>query len=320
MKDRRFKSSILVVMAMVVLAAGQAKAVNKVLYRLNLKKGQKYYLKMTTEQNVTQTFMGKEQRTEQTITMGTNFDIKDVDAKGNAWVQYTYKLAKLRQKGPMGEIVFDSSKTDVNIPLQAQGFAALLGESFSLKLTPDGKVEEIKGLDKMRSNIEKKLPPGPMRQGLMAGLERFVSKKAIKELTESSMGIYPSKAVGVGDSWSKTVTLSYGFGVIMENKWTLKERKGGVATIESVSTIKPNPKATPMKIGTTKISYQFSGKQQGQIKMREATGHIIRSKADQQLEGVMKIEVSGTGAQPQEMSLPMNIKSVITTEMSVRKK
>lgn len=316
MNGRRFK--IVIFVSIVTLSFVQARAAEKKQYKLKFEKGQRYYIKMITEQQISQSFMEQEQNIEQTIGMGTDLDVNDVDDNGNAWVRYTYRWAKLRQKGPMGEIIYDSSEEDSPVPPPAQGFAALLGEGFLLKMTPKGQVEEVKGLEKMRSNILTKLPEGPMREGMMKGLEQYLSDEAIKEMTESSMAMYPDNPVGVGDSWSKEVVLSHGFGMALENKWTLKESKDGVATVEVVSVIKPNAEAKPMEMGDTKMSYEFSGKQQGLIKIQESTGQLMHSKIEQQLSGKMKIQAPGPEAQ--EMTMPMKIKGIITMEMSERKK
>jgi hypothetical protein len=288
----------------------------KMLYRLEFEKGQKYHMRMITEQNVSQTVMDQEQKAEQTIGMGIDMDVNDVDSSGNAWVRYAYTWMKMRQKGPMGEILYDSSQKDLSVHPMAQGFAALLGESFSANLTPKGQVEAVKGLEQMRSNILGRLPEGPMREYMVKSLEQFLSEEAIKEFTESSMAVYPDEPVGVGDSWNKTLVLTLGVPMIVENEWTLKQRKDGVGFIDVQSTIKPNLEAKPMEMGSMKMSYEISGEQQGVIEIKESTGQMIRSKLTQQLSGQMKMKVDGE--EPTEMTLPMKIDGVVTIEMTER--
>ncbi|MCX5638754.1 MAG: DUF6263 family protein [Planctomycetota bacterium] len=276
MKDKRFQLAALaaaLVGVVVVVADGE----EKVQYSLKLEKGNKYYIQMITEQQISQTVMGQEQNVERTMGMGMNFDVNDVNESGSALVRYTYTWVKLGLKGPMGEAVYDSSQKDALVPPMAQSFAGLVGEGFSVKLTRQGKVEQVRDLDK----------------------------------------IYPDRPVGVGDSWNKTIVLSVGFPMIMENKWTLKEHKDGVATIELDSTIKPDPNAKPMEMGQMKMSYELSGRQQGLIRMRESTGQLISSKMEQQLSGQVKTQ--SAGLQPQEMVVPMKIKGVVTMEMTERK-
>ena len=315
MRVRRFRLGILAVAAVVALAVLCAEGAEKRSYRLKLEKGKKYYFRMITKQEISQTAMGRQQSVEKTIGMGMDLDVNEVDANGAMLVDYTYSWMRWGQKGQMGEMVYDSSKKDTPVPPMMQGFAALIGEGFSLKVTPKGQVKAVRGLKRVRENISKKLPAGRMREFMMKSMEQYLSDEAVKQFNESWMAMYPDKPVGVGDSWSKKVVLSQGFPMVLESKWTLKGRKKGVAIIEVSSTVKTNPKAKPMEMGTHKVSYEFSGKQQGLLEIQESTGLIIRSKINQEMSGQTKVEVAAPGAEPRTMTTPMKIKGVVTMEM-----
>lgn len=313
MRGRRFWSRILAVAVIVAPVVVCAEGAEKMQYQLKLEKGKKYYVRTITEQKISETWRGQEKNKEQTDGMGMDLEVNDVDVNGTMWINQTYAWVKFGQKGHTGEMSYDSSKKGSPVPRMMQGFAALLGEGYSLRMTPKGQVKAVRGLKRMRENISKKLPAGSLREFMMKMLEQHISKEAIKELTESSMAMYPDKPVGVGDSWSKKVVLSQGFVMILEHKWTLKERKNGVAVIEVNSVVTPNRKAKPPEMGGTKISYEFSGKQQGLVQMQESTGLIIRSKINQDLSGQM--EIVSAGAKPQTMTIPLKIRGVATTEM-----
>lgn len=285
-------------------------------FKLNLQKGQKFYVKTVTEQQISRSTMNQEQIIDETRGIGTDFEVNEVDPNGNGWVCYTYRWAQFLQNGPMGQITYDSSKTDANVPPQAQGFAVLLGEGFEFKMTPVGEVLQVKGLDGIRSNIEKKLPDGTTRNLIMMSLDQYLNEQSIKQQLEQLMAVYPEKPVAVGDSWNKTVASSSGFGLISDNEWTLRDRHNGVATIEVVTSIKPNPQAKPIEMGSVKMSYELYGQQQGLIRMQESTGQILQSRIERQLTGRMKRTISGE--QQQETNIPLKIKSIITTETSER--
>lgn len=289
-------------------------AAPKIQYKLRLRKGQKYYVKMITEQKIAQTVMSQSQDIEQSIGLGSDLDVVDVDRSGNAEIRYTYRWAKLRVQGPMQQVVYDSSVKGGSVPEPAQGLAALVGESYSLSIAPDGRVLVVKGAARMRANVRKKLPAGFAGDLVMSSLAQYIDDQGIKEAAEASMAVLPNKPVGVGDSWSGQIVLSESTALIMQNKWTLKQREAGIATIDIVSTIKPNPQVPPRDVGTAKISSQFSGKQKGLIRLEEATGLIVHSKLEQQLSGEAKV------VGPQQMSIPMKIDSVVTTEITRRKK
>jgi hypothetical protein len=288
----------------------------KIQYQMRFTEGEKYYLRFVTEQKISQTVSGRQQYTEQTIGLGYDLDVKSVDPNGNALERYTYKWVKLMQTAAGGKVVYDSSDKGSPVPPVAQGFAALLDEGFSLKTTPQGKVEKVIGLQTLRDNVERKLPEGPMKEALKLGLKQFISEEGIKEMTQSSLAIYPDKPVGIGDSWKNTLTLTQGASMTLENEWTLKDRKNGISFIEVKSNLKSNPKAKPMKMGSAKVSYDMSGKQQGTIELEESTGRLIRSRINQDISGQIKVEIPGQ--QTQQPPIPVRINSIVTCEMTKR--
>lgn len=313
MNNRVCRISVSAVLVAIGCFAVSTYAAPKIQYKLRLQRGQKYYAKMVTEQKITQTVMGQSQDIEQSIGLGSDLDVVDVDRSGNAEIRHTYRWAKLRVQGPMQQVVYDSSVKGGSVPGPAQGLAALVGESYSLSIAPDGRVLIVKGAARMRANVRKKMPAGFAGDLQMSSLAQYIDDQGIKEAAEASMAVLPNKPVGVGDSWSGQIVLSESTALIVQNKWTLKQRQAGTATINVVSTIKPNPQAPPRDVGTAKISSQFSGKQRGLIQLEEATGLIVHSKLEQQLSGEAKV------VGPQQMSIPMKINSVVTTEITRRK-
>lgn len=310
-------SSVRCVAALVLVAAVgcfalSAYAGSNIQYKLGLEKGQKYHAKMAAEQKIAQTVMNQQQNLEQTVGLGWDLDVVDVDRSGNTEIRYTYRWAKLRLQGPIEQVLYDSSVKGGPVPAPAQGLAALVDESFSMKISPEGRVLTVIGAARMRASIRKKLPAGLPGELLMGSLAQYIDDKGIKEATEASMAVLPNRPVSVGDSWSKRVVLSESTALIVQNKWTLKQRQAGTATIDLVATVEPNPQAPPRDVGAAKISSQFSGKQQGLIQLDEVTGLIVHSKLEQQLSGEAKV------LGPQQMTIPMKISGVVVTETTKR--
>ncbi len=285
----------------------------KTQYRLKLEAGKQYYLKVINELQISDPTPAKEQPMVITIGTGAQLDVSNIDANGNAQVTYTYKWVKYGTKFPGKEAVYDSSKKDSTVPEEFRWFAPLLEESLSLKISPEGRISEVKDLEKVRSNVRQKLPQGPSNEIAIRSLDQWLDEQAVRETIESSLAIYPDRPVGVGDSWSRNVTYSGGFPKILESKWTLKERKNGVAVIEVVSTIKPNPQAKPTEMGQgITSSSEFTGNEQGLIEIQESTGLIIKSNINQQMSGQSTITRPGA---PDTVT-PMEIKVVVATETS----
>ncbi len=285
----------------------------KTQYKLKLEAGKQYYLKMINELQISDPTPAKEQSMVITIGTGAQLDVSNIDANGNAQVAYTYKWVKYGTKFPGKEAVYDSSKKDSTVPEEFQWFAPLLEESFTLTISPEGRISEIKDLEKVRSNVQQKLPQGASNEIAIRSLDQWLNEQAMRETIEGSLAIYPDRPVGVGDSWSRNVAYSGGFPRILESKWTLKERKNGVAVIEAVSAIKPNPQAKPTEMGQgITSSSEFTGNEQGLIEIQESTGLIIKSNINQQMSGQNTITRPGA---PDTVT-PMELKIVVATETS----
>ncbi len=288
----------------------------KIQYQMQFKEGENYYLRFLTEQKISQTVIGRQQYTEQTIGLGCDLDVKNVEPNGNALVSYTYRWVKFIQTVAGSRVEYDSSDKGTPVPPMAQGFAALLDESFSLKTTPQGRVEEVMGLQGLRENIERKIPEGPMKEALKVGIRQFINEEGIKEMTQSTVAIYPENPVGIGDSWKKTVVMTQGAAMTVENEYILKDRKNGVSFIDVNSNINSNPNAGPVTMAGAKVSYDLSGKQKGRIELEESTGRIITSRINQDISGQIKVEIPGQ--QTQQTPIPVRINSIVTCEMTKR--
>ena len=286
MKPRLFVAVILVLIAVMLFSCGSGGSKNLDL-RLRLEQGKSYGMKMVADQTITQTIQGQTQDVKQTIGMAYTYDVKKVESDGSALVDVTYDWVLYSQDGPMGKSEYDSSNPPASIPDAAVGYAALLGQGFSMKITPLGEVADIQGIDALLSHVLDTLnvPAGSARDAIQDSLESQFGEEAMKESFEKATAIYPEKPVALGDSWSKKLVLAMGMPMIVDSTWTLKSRKDGVALVDVKSTIVPNPDAKPMEISGMTIAYEVSGDQSGTLELDEATGWPLRSNMKQSLSG-----------------------------------
>jgi len=301
-----------------VLALGTANvgngAAGKVRLRLRLQKGRTYGLKFTANQDITQTIQGKQQALAQTIGMGILFDVLDVAPDGAMSAKISYDWVLIRQKGAMGTIEYDSARPPKVVHPMAKGFAALLGQSLWMKMAPDGRVADVKGVDALITRMMSKLglPEGPQKAMLEKQLRKQFGNEAVKGMVGDMTSTFPDRAVAIGESWSETKGKLGMFPVMAKNTWTLKSRKGGVASVAVRSEIKPHPTAPTIEMGPLKMTYKLSGSQKGEMQVDEATGWTIRGNITQNISGQLKVQAPGQT--PGGMTIPMTIRSVITME------
>jgi len=298
--------------AVAAAALSTASCAKKVKLRLRLQKGNSYGILMNMDQNIEQEMLGQKQSMKQTIGMGYTFKVTDVDGVGNASVEVTHKSVRFKQAGPMGVIEYDSTKPAGEVHMAARGFAGLVGQGFSMKITPEGRVLEIAGVDKMLDHIVKGLglPAGPIRQQLKDGMKEQFGEAALKEMMETTFAIYPADPVEVGDSWTSKLVLTKRLPMVVETTYTLKGRSGGVASVALKSKVSVNKDAGPTKAVPISMKYALTGTQGGTMEIDEATGWTVRASIEQDIGGKITM-LSGPGL-PAGTSWPIKIKGTVT--------
>jgi len=277
---------------------------------LKLAKGKTYYQKTTTDQQIAQTIMGQEQKSSQAVGMGLKLQVLDVDAQKNMRIQYTYLWLRLKQSGLMAPVDYDSARQK-EAPSGAEGFAALLGQSYTARLSPQGKVLDVNGVEQLSEAVRKKLPAGMEGTPAMSVLSPYLDKRSVKDMIEAAMAIYPDRPVSPGDSWSKHVTMAVGFTIVVDSKWALQKEEAGVATIGLTATVRTDPNAPPMEVSGMKMKSQMSGTQEGAIRVVEATG-LSSSQERSQIKG--QLAMLAPGQDQPAMVVPMSIETQIATE------
>lgn len=302
-------------LAFFVLTACAGK--DKIKLQLNLQEGDSYNMRVVIDQKIFQTIIDQNMDMTQLIDIGYYFNVEEVDADGNYRIRVTYHSISHKENGLMGEVEYDSANpSEAPDPLTEpirKAYAALLGQSFFMTITPEGEAEDIEGVDAIIAKIlEQSDAEGGVAMDLLeSSLKKLFGDQALKEMMGNMLSIYPDKPVRVGDSWSRKIVLEKGLPMIINNTWTLKERREGVAFIEVDSTVEPNPDAPSISMMTVKMRYNMTGTQKGTIEVQEDTGWIIRSKLDQNFSG----EMMARGLfQSKGVSWPITIEGVVRQE------
>jgi len=305
------RSSLVVAVTLAVFAAGCA---NKVRLMVRLNEGDAYHLQVAMDQKITQTIKGQTQTMDQRMTFGYDLDVEEVDAEGNSWVNMTYRSLAVAIDGPMGKIEYDSANPPKELPPFMKGFAAMVGAGLSMKLTPAGRVTEVKGMDKMWRRVLEGVPDGPMKEGMAKSMKNQFGDSALRDIMRNGMVVFPDEPVGVGDSWRRKTAVKKGFPLVSDTTWAIAKRQGGIATITIQSVVTPNEDAPPLEMGPMKLKYILSGTQEGTADLVEATGWIKRADYAQLFEGTVGMIGGPEGADG--LTWPIVIDSKIHLEMT----
>ncbi len=307
---RLFRYLSLVVFLFIVICARE-----KITLQLNLEQGSTYTMRVTTEQKISQTMHEQKFDMNQTIIVEYFYDVVELNEEGNAIVKMTYRKVGFNQDGPMGRIDYKSWEEPTTVPMAAKAFAALVGKSLTMEISPQGRVSHISGTDKILDAILKEFD-SPMDNAAKKETEQHLKRQfgedAIRETMNDMFAIYPKKPVGVGDTWHGEAVMAMGFPVVIHNTWRLKGIKNGKVYLDVNSKIKPNSEASVTQMGM-EMTYDVSGDQKGSMVLDESTGWLREAELKQQFEG--KIVVSGAMyGEAQTMEYPVSISGSSTIE------
>jgi uncharacterized alkaline shock family protein YloU len=282
-----------------------AQDTGKVQFRLRLQPGQSFRSETVTRQVITQSAGGQDIKVELAVGTTYKYDVQEVAPDGRAALKVTVDGVSLKMDVLGMKVEYDSAKPPAQIPPQAQGVAAMLGKSFTMEITAQGEVAGVEGVETM---LEAALAQGG-GAAVREQVEQQFGSDAMVATMQGMLAPYPDQAVGVGDSWSRTLNVTTGFPMQMDSTYTLKGRAGGMATLAVESAIKTDPNAKPISVGTAKATVQIGGKRTGEMVVHETVGWTMSSKLAMDFKGNLKMIGDAQKSVPLTVTGEMTVKT-----------
>ncbi len=274
--------------------------------RINLNEGDVYRIRMNATQELSQTVNDQEQNTLQSFGYEYVYSVQEVDIEGNAHIDVVYDWVLYEQNGPMGRVHYDSSDPSAEVDPTALAFSGLVGNGFSMIVSPQGEVLEISGLNEMYAGMlgKMELPNAEARAVLEQMLTQLFGEEGLKEEMNSTLFEFPEEAVQVGESWTDTTETSLIMPFTIENTYTLHSYEHPIVTIAVSSIISTDPEGSIAELGGIEFRYLLSGEQEGIVEIDVETGMTTRSQIQQVISGDMIMNQEGT-----EFVIPTTIRS-----------
>jgi len=252
----------------------------------NFKPGDKYFLSSVTEEKMTRNIDANEQVINRTIRFDCDFDIEEVDENGVAWAKYTYRRTGQKTTGPDTDVDFDSNTETKTTYLPVLPMRLVIGEGLYIRISPQGIVEKINGLQAVLSNVNSNIPRMSDRDKIMITniIDEMLSESTIKQTLEEQLAVFPDS--NCNSQWSRTAEVP-SKKIVQKWSYLLKNVKDGTAIVDVNLDIKPSADTEEVVRGGMKYRRQNSGSGLGRI----------------------EIDLSATGTQPV-------IKSVITQDLT----
>jgi len=298
-------------LSVVLATTAAALSQEKVDLRPHFARDEVQSMTVTLEQTIDQTVQGKPEHLSQRITTGYTLKVENVDDHGQATVSLRYDSQAYHMTSGTTTIDFDSTDPSTLAPQVAAPLAALIGQTYTFTVSPEGHVTSVTGLEKLANQVVGKLTgvEGPARLATERVIRATLSETGVKATLQNLFAPFPDHPVAVGESWPHTTQLSTGIPINLETTCTLKSRDNGVATIE-ISGHYSTPANSTMELGQTKFTCEFQGDTRGRIQVQESTGWTVGSTTTQSLAGTATI-ISTTG---DAQSMPVKIDSTLKAE------
>jgi hypothetical protein len=140
---------------------------------------------------------------EQEMSQVMSLTTAEVDDQGTGTLTVKYESLAARGSGLL-EYDYDSEKDkkESDNPM-VKVLANLVGQTFTMKVTPSGQVKEVKGFDKI---LEKMLAAGGDENSNMM-FKQMLSDDTMKTMMQQWFSPLPAEKVAKGEAWSNDVSM-----------------------------------------------------------------------------------------------------------------
>jgi DNA-directed RNA polymerase subunit RPC12/RpoP len=321
--------------------------------KLHLEPGQTHHLQIIRESNVSQTTEGRQLEDNRTMTTGLEFDVEQVDPNGVAWLKVTYLTIHEISKTPNGSMEYDSTKPGTAVSYLNFGplFTAMIGQSFTAKVTPEGRIVELAGLAEMHSQMAERVVENEdkairqrmakasakdaeerARQSIVKRNQRYGSRKKRIEATRTRLekhgycsedhirGMlgnaimpFPDGPVGAGDSWRAGTALFYMAHTDLDDcAYTLREIKQDAVSVNFSSKIELNKELGSEEEGAPGSSRTtMTGSCEGSLEVGRNSGWMVRRNVTLHCSEEIKIAPTERTPQGTTVALSMDIATTV---------
>lgn len=283
----------------------------RVAVQLRLNPGETHTVTVTQDLQQTMSVGGGQQTFPQKGRTVYEMKVEQVGADGTATVKVTYKSAQLPG---MGSLAGMEGLGPMSEMLGELGEFSMEGKSFTMQVTPAGRITSVTGMDAIASEladhtlkamdkvlqelgdqlpIQAKAQLAAQRSKMEVAMRKTmreqVGDQTFKEMLEGMFPAYPSERVKVGEAWTRTRSTTKGAPMTSSENWTLRERTDGVLKMDFTAQVTPNTAAPPFEIMGMTMTTSLSGEMSGSFELDETTGWPQKGSVTRKLQGETKM-------------------------------
>lgn len=253
----------------------------EIMLKWGFQEGSQVVMQMTNRMEMSMPGGFSTQVMDQTVRMRQT--VQSVDLSGDATLMVTTEHMRMEGIGPAGNQLYDSDTGDIPSDPAILGAAAMVGQSYSMVVGPDGTVKSVQGIEELVEAMRTSFPPevAPM-------LDEMFSADILIEIAQQGMQILPTDPISPGDSWQTSFTM-------------------------------PNPLLGEVTNNLTFVLDQVGERDGKTIALLSSTGEIVADAPDG-LEGLpmeMDVDAEMTGSLIFELDRGLVLSSITTNEMTM---
>ena len=253
----------------------------EIMLKWGFQEGSQVVMQMTNRMEMLMPGGFSSQVMDQTVRMRQT--VQSVDLSGDATLMVTTEHMRMEGIGPAGNQLYDSDTGDIPSDPAILGAAAMVGQSYSMVVGPDGTVKSVQGIEELVEAMRTSFPPevAPM-------LDEMFSADILIEIAQQGMQILPTDPISPGDSWQTSFTM-------------------------------PNPLLGEVTNNLTFVLDQVEERDGKTIALLSSTGEIVADAPDG-LEGLpmeMDVDAEMTGSLIFELDRGLVLSSITTNEMTM---
>jgi len=253
----------------------------EIMLKWGFQEGSQVVMQMTNRMEMSMPGGFSTQVMDQTVRMRQT--VQSVDLSGDATLMVTTEHMRMEGIGPAGNQIYDSDIGDIPTDPAILGAAAMVGQSYSMVVQPDGTVKSVQGIEELVEAMRTSFPPevAPM-------LDEMFSADILIEIAQQGMQILPTDPISPGDSWQTSFTM-------------------------------PNPLLGEVTNNLTFVLDQVEERDGKTIALLSSTGEIVADAPDG-LEGLpmeMDVDAEMTGSLIFELDRGLVLSSITTNEMTM---
>jgi hypothetical protein len=238
----------------------------------------------------------------------------DVAADGTATLRMSYESLKMTMNIPMvGDVAYDSADPSASVGPIADSLkplGALVGQAFTMVVSPAGKVMKIDGLGPIIEKARAGLVAATGGAGGLGGsdINSILNEDSQRSQLEQIFPALPDKPAKVGETWNNAYKIPNPFGTqAVSQVYTLKAT-GATTQISLTGTIKPD--GAPGAMGPMTVS-MGDGKSSGDITFDAKLGRVRKMVTTLS----MPLSMSMAAPDGTNISLQANTKTTTTLEL-----